>query len=149
MKKIFFITALAFSQICFAQTEEEKVVARVQSLFTAMYNGDSVGVRNCFTEKAIMQTIGTDKAGKSVVQMGSLDAFSSFVGKQAKGTADERIKFDGIKIDGDMAMVWTPYEFYYQQKFSHCGVNSFMLFRKDGDWKINYIIDTRRKDNCK
>ncbi len=149
MKKIFFITALALSQVCFAQTEEDKVVARVQSLFTSMFNGDSVGVRNCFTEKAIMQTIGTDKAGNSIVQNGSLDAFSSFVGKQTKGAADERIKFDGVKIDGDMAMVWTPYEFYYQQKFSHCGVNSFMLFRKDGEWKINYIIDTRRKENCK
>jgi hypothetical protein len=149
MKKIFFITALALSQICFAQTDEEKVAARIQSLFTSMFNGDSLGVRNCFMDNAIMQTIGTDKTGKSVVQTGSLDAFSSFVGKQTKGVADERIKFDGIKIDGDMAMVWTPYEFYYQQKFSHCGVNSFMLFRKDGEWKINYIIDTRRKEGCK
>lgn len=149
MKKLIFVTTVLFTQFCFGQTEEEKVVTRIQSLFTAMYNGDSTSARACFTENAIMQTIGIDKYGKSIVQMGSLDAFSSFVGKQKKGNADERIKIDGIKIDGDMATVWTPYEFYYQQKFSHCGVNSFMLFRKDGEWKINYIIDTRRKENCK
>jgi hypothetical protein len=149
MKKYFFILALVFTNTCFAQTDEQKVTERVQQLFTAMFNGDSIGAKSCFTEKAIMQTIGFDKSGNSIVQTGSLDAFTSFVGKQSKGAADERIKFDGIKIDGDMAMVWTPYEFYYQQKFSHCGVNSFMLFRNNGEWKINYIIDTRRKENCK
>lgn len=149
MKNYLFILAFAITNNCFAQSEEQKVTERVQQLFTAMYNGDSIGARSCFTENAIMQTIGFDKSGNSIVQMGSLESFSSFVGKQAKGAADERIKFDGIKIDGDMAMVWTPYEFYYQQKFSHCGVNSFMLFRHKGEWKINYIIDTRRKENCK
>ncbi len=149
MKNYLFILTLAFANTCFSQSDEQKVTERVQQLFTAMFNGDSTGARSCFTEKAIMQTIGFDKSGNSIVQTGSLDAFTSFVGKQSKGAADERIKFEGIKIDGDMAMVWTPYEFYYQQKFSHCGVNSFMLFRNNGEWKINYIIDTRRKENCK
>jgi hypothetical protein len=149
MKKYLFILTLAIVNNSFAQSDEQKVTERVQQLFTAMFNGDSIGARSCFTDKAIMQTIGMDKSGNSVIQTGSVDAFTSFVGKQAKGTADERIKFDDIKIDGDMALVWTPYEFYYQQKFSHCGVNSFMLFRHKGEWKINYIIDTRRKENCK
>lgn len=148
MKKYLFILVIAITNNCFAQSEEQKVTERVQQLFTAMFNGDSIGARSCFTENAIMQTIGMDKAGNSVVQTGSIDAFTSFVGKQVKGAADERIKINGIKIDGDMAMVWTPYEFYYQQKFSHCGVNSFMLFRHKGEWRINYIIDTRRKENC-
>ena len=149
MKKILIIVALATSLGCFAQTDEQKVTQRIQELFTAMYNGDSAGVRSCFTEKAIMQTIAFDKTGQPLVQNGSVETFSSFVGKQTKGTADERIKFDGIKVDGDLATAWTPYEFYYQQKFSHCGVNSFTLFREKGEWKINYIIDTRRKENCK
>lgn len=149
MKKYFLLAALAVSHICFAQTDEQKVTERIQQLFSAMYNGDSAAIRSCFTEKAMMQTIAFDKSGKPVVQNGSVESFSSFVGKQTKGTADERIKFDGIKVDGDLATAWTPYEFYYQQKFSHCGVNSFTLFRENGEWKINYIIDTRRKDNCK
>lgn len=149
MKKYFLLVALTASHTCFAQSDEQKVTERIQQLFTAMYNGDSAAIRSCFTEKAIMQTIAFDKSGKPLVQNGSVETFSSFVGKQTKGTADERIKFDGIKVDGDLATAWTPYEFYYQQKFSHCGVNSFTLFREKGEWKINYIIDTRRKDNCK
>lgn len=149
MKKYLLIAALTVTQTSFAQSDEQKVTERIQQLFTAMYNGDSAAIRSCFTEKPIMQTIAFDKTGKPLVQNGSVESFASFVGKQTKGTADERIKFDGIKVDGDLATAWTPYEFYYQQKFSHCGVNSFTLFREKGEWKINYIIDTRRKENCK
>ena len=42
----------------------------------------------------------------------------------------------------------TPYKFYVGEKFSHCGVNSFQLVKIRGEWKIQYIIDTRRRQNC-
>ncbi|MEY4628435.1 MAG: hypothetical protein RLZZ595_761 [Bacteroidota bacterium] len=148
MKKFTFLLSLVlFVQLTNAQ-EEQKVAAVVNRLFSSMFNGDSIGVRSCFSDKAIMQSIGFDKSGNTVVQTGSLDAFSSYIGKQTKGAADERIKMESIKIDGDMAIVWTPYQFYYQEKFSHCGVNTFTLVRHKGEWKINYLIDTRRKENC-
>ncbi len=48
-----------------------------------------------------------------------------------------------------MANVWAPYEFYLNNDFSHCGVNSFQLFFDGIQWKIIYLIDTRRKQGCK
>ena len=54
-----------------------------------------------------------------------------------------------IKIDGNLASVWTPSEFYYNGNFSHCGANSFQLFNNNGKWQIIYIVDMRRRDNCK
>jgi len=53
-----------------------------------------------------------------------------------------------VKIDGPLAIVWTPYKFYFNGKFSHCGVNSFQLVRFNGVWKIQYLIDTRRRAGC-
>jgi hypothetical protein len=47
-----------------------------------------------------------------------------------------------------MAAVWTPYNFYYNGQFSHCGVNSFQVIRFKDGWKIQYIIDTRRRTGC-
>ncbi len=47
-----------------------------------------------------------------------------------------------------MANAWTPYEFWYNGNFSHCGVNSFQLIKKDEKWKIIYLVDTRRKEGC-
>jgi hypothetical protein len=75
-------------------------------------------------------------------------AFAESVAKLPKGAADERIKFETVKVDGAMAIAWTPYQFYYNGNFSHCGVNMFQLIRMDGQWKINFLIDTRRKENC-
>ena len=47
-----------------------------------------------------------------------------------------------------MATAWTPYEFWYKEKFSHCGVNSFQLMKIENEWKIIYFVDTRRRSDC-
>ena len=45
-----------------------------------------------------------------------------------------------------MANAWTPYQFWFNDQFSHCGVNSFQLIKVDNTWKIFFLVDTRRKD---
>ncbi len=57
----------------------------------------------------------------------------------------EKILSYTIQIDGTMAHVWAPYEFYLNDKLSHSGVNTFTLFKEKDSWKIIYLIDTRRK----
>lgn len=78
----------------------------------------------------------------------SVEEFASMLDKVKPDMLDERIRFEKIYIDGPLAMAWTPYQFYYMGKFSHCGVNSFQLVRINNKWKIQYIIDTRRKAGC-
>jgi hypothetical protein len=65
-----------------------------------------------------------------------------------KNILDERIRFDVIRIDGALAIVWALYQFYYKGKFSHCGADSFQLVRINGKWKIQYLVDTRRSRGC-
>jgi hypothetical protein len=117
-------------------------------MFTAMKNADSIELKNSFSESAVLQTISKTKEGQTVVRTEVINDFVSFVGKTTKGDADERIAFGAIHIDGSLASVWTPYQFYYKGSFSHCGVNSFQLVRTNNEWRIQFIIDTRRKDNC-
>ena len=52
-----------------------------------------------------------------------------------------------IEVDGNLAHVWTPYEFYVNGNLSHKGVNSFTLFKESLDWQIIHLIDTRRRKN--
>ena len=79
---------------------------------------------------------------------GSTDGDKRMQSSKIIDIEDMKPQKSAIEIDADLATVWTPYQFYYQEKFSHCGVNTFTLVRQKGEWKINYIIDTRRKDNC-
>ncbi|XVJ65843.1 MAG: nuclear transport factor 2 family protein [Lacibacter sp.] len=140
---------IVMAQFAAAQSTEDSVKAAVNDMFTAMRNADSAGLMNVFSPTAVLQTISRNKEGQTMVRTEQISGFGSSISKLAKGDADERITFGAIHIDGPMASVWTPYEFYYKGNFSHCGVNSFQLVRLNGVWKIQYIIDTRRKDSCK
>ncbi len=122
-------------------------MAAVNNLFEGMKKGDTFLLKNSFTSNALMQTI-QDNNGTVKVSNESVADFIAFVGKETAGAADEQIVFETIKIDGTLATVWTPYKFYYKGKFSHCGVNSFQLVRLNSGWKIQYIIDTRKKEGC-
>jgi hypothetical protein len=131
-----------------AQTTEDSVKASVNALFEAMKTGDANALKNCFTDSAILQTIGTNKTGNNFIRNEQVASFAESVAKLPKGAADERISFETIRIDGPLAIVWTPYKFYFNGQFSHCGVNSFHIVRLNGSWKIHFLIDTRRKEPC-
>ena len=137
------------AQHSFAQSEEDSVKNVVQTLFLAMKNADASLLASTFSDSSILQTIVNDKDGIVKVRNEQVKDFIDFVSKEEKGNADERITFETIKIDGPLALVWTPYKFYYKGKFSHCGVNSFHLVKLSGQWKIQYLIDTRRKAGCR
>ena len=142
------LTSLSFSIIVPAQATEDSVKAVINNLFTGMRNADPVLLRSTFSDSAVLQTITRNKEGKMLVATEDVKAFTDFVSHLKKDSADERIQFETIKIDGPLAIAWTPYNFYHNGKFSHCGVNSFQLVRFDGIWKIQYLIDTRRRKGC-
>jgi hypothetical protein len=131
-----------------AQTTEDSVKAVVNQLFVGMKNSDAEMIRSVFADSAILQTIGKNKEGKIMIQNELVEGFAKMVGSIKKGAADEQIIFESIRIDGPLAMVWAPYKFYFDGKFSHCGVDSFQLVFIKGEWKIQYLIDTRRKQPC-
>lgn len=129
--------------------DEAAVKKTIKDLFTGMRQSDGEMVRSVFTEGAILQTIVKTKEGKTVIRTENVDSFAALVSRPYKEIYDERITFETLRIDADLAMVWTPYHFYIGKNFSHCGVNSFQLVKTNGFWKIQYLIDTRRKENCK
>ena len=148
MKRILFLSALLTSAaILKAQTAQDSVKATINQFFDGMRNVDADAVKAAFADSAILQTV-VNRQGKVSVRNEPLAGFANVINQQQKGDLDERIEFETIKIDGPMATVWTPYKFYYKGQFSHCGVNSFQLVKLNGAWKIQYIIDTRRREGC-
>lgn len=133
----------------FSQTAEDSVKTVINTMFTAMKNADGVMLKSTFSDSIVFQTIARTKDGVMLVRTESPAGFIEQISKASPGSLDERISFETVKVDGPLASAWTPYSFYYNGQFSHCGVNSFQLVRFNGIWKIQYIIDTRRKQGCK
>ncbi|MDF2433283.1 MAG: hypothetical protein JWP44_2914 [Mucilaginibacter sp.] len=150
MKKTFFViiftmgSLIAYSQ----QTATDAIKQSINTMFDAMRKGDSTLLKSTFAKDMILQSISTNKEGKAVLSTEKADDFAKAIGTPHASIYDERITFDAIKIDGDLASVWAPYKFYLGDKFSHCGVDVFQLMKTPAGWKIIYIVDTRRKDNC-
>ena len=131
-----------------AQDDEAAVKATVNQLFEGMKKRDTSMIRASFAPAAYLQTVVKAKDGSVLIRSEILDSFLASVAKPRPELLDERIRFETVKVDGDLAIAWTPYQFYFGENFSHCGVNSFQLVRLNGNWKIQYLIDTRRKQNC-
>jgi hypothetical protein len=132
-----------------ATPEEASVKATIERFFEGFHQRDTAAMRTVLSEQVFMQRIGRDPDGIPRLKTESIQDFlSSMASLPDTLLIQERLLDYRIRVDGDMAHAWTPYEFYLQGKFHHCGVNSFQLFH-DGDlWRIIYLVDTRRTRDC-
>ena len=67
--------------------------------------------------------------------------------KPAKDRIEERIYDPLVRVDGDIAFVWAPYDFLVNGQVKHCGTDAVNLVRIDGRWLIAGIADNSR-DTC-
>ena len=149
MKYLFVLIGLLTAVRALAQTPDETAVrATITRMFDGMSKADSTMLKPLFAPGARLQTV-QNKQGTVSVKENPIAGFIASVGKVKAGALDERLSGMDIKIDGDLATAWTPYSFYYNGAQSHCGANAFTLVRMAGDWKIQNIIDTRRKCDAK
>ena len=82
-------------------------------MFTCMKNSDTVLVKSCFTETAIMQTFEKNKEGKIIITTNIPSDFAKIIATIPVGAADEQIVFKDLKIGGPMAAVWAPFKLYF------------------------------------
>lgn len=142
------VLLLFFAGTAMAQSTEDSVKAVIDQMFAGMRESDTVKLKACFSETAFLQTFTRTKEGKVEITTDKVSDFCRSIASIPKGFADERVVYKDIKIDGHMASVWAPFKLYFNGSFYSCGVNSIQMARLEGQWKIQYIIDTRKKDNC-
>lgn len=152
MKKLFLLIGFL---CCFiaskAQSVDELAVQQViDVLFKSMTAKDSTVIKSVMHPSARLQSVSIDASGKPHLQLESTDDFAKQIATIPSNIKiEERVLFYDVKVDGNLAQVWAEYQFYVNDKMSHCGADAFQLFKnEDGDWKIIQISNTRHKDNC-
>ncbi len=151
MKHILLMVTLLFALTLNAQkSESENVKTTIIAFFDAFHKQDTTALKAMAKGNIKMQSIAIDKDGKTVLSENDYFQFIQNIASIPKDRSFEEKLLDfSIQVDGNMANAWTPYEFWYQEKLSHCGVNSFQLVKEDDKWKIIYLVDTRRREGCK
>ncbi|WP_299441972.1 nuclear transport factor 2 family protein [uncultured Aquimarina sp.] len=122
----------------------------VLDFFEGFHKGDTIQIRKTIDSNMAMQTISKGKDGKIKTVQTDIGKFLEVIHNRPE---DQKWleKLLSFKIDADahIAQIWTPYEFYVNDQFSHCGVNIFQLFNDGKTWRIMAIADTRKREGCK
>ncbi|GAA4041969.1 hypothetical protein GCM10022409_29980 [Hymenobacter glaciei] len=132
-----------------ASPETQAIQQTVTTFFDGMRRGDSTMVRRTLAPGAVFHGFGGKPGQPTKLEIENINGFLKAVGTPHAEIWDERVQFEKVLIDANLACVWAPYEFYLGSKFSHCGYDSFQLVKLADGWKIAHIIDTRRKEKCK
>ncbi|KRD10632.1 3-methyl-2-oxobutanoate hydroxymethyltransferase [Flavobacterium sp. Root901] len=144
MKTYFILFFLLLGLVTDAQKQE--VQKTIEIFFEGFHLRDSVKIKSVCADKMILQSINESVLkGNKLSDETAKEFYKSIASIPSNMKFQEKILSYNIQIDGSMAHVWAPYEFYINDKLSHKGVNTFTLFKEKDFWKIIYLIDTRRK----
>ena len=125
-----------------SDADRAAILATVQSLFDALGERDTESLTAILHPDILMRSVERSAEGERSASTSTLD------GMVARLEADgprmtERMWDPEVRISGDLATVWTPYDFYVGEDLSHCGADAFILMREGGDWQITSLSWTR------
>jgi len=122
------------------------VVNMVQTFFDAMTDRDVDVMRTLLTTDGIFYGYRETADGLQITRSAHA-AFVAGIGER-NNTLIERFWDPQILLHDRMAIVWTPYDFYVDGEFSHCGIDNFNFLKTDQGWKITGIVFSMEPDNC-
>lgn len=143
MKQLLILITLFFSVVGQAQSDKENVLEVVNAFFETMEKQDSVGFNNLFIENAYAYSIRKQK-DSSIVGSSILKAIST------KDKLKELLRENEItiQVNGNVAAVSAPYDFWINGVHSHCGFEVFTFLKNQGDWKIASLTYSVEKGSC-
>ncbi|MEO5905914.1 MAG: hypothetical protein ABIQ11_04275 [Saprospiraceae bacterium] len=142
--KIFLVVVsfLLWSSESFSQAEEEreKVLSVVQDFFVALETQDTVLFQSLFIDYAFNHYVREfQDSTKTWVETGTQNP-DGFTFKPNRILTERLTGQDlEVKIHKRIAMVWSPYNFWVNEEFSHCGIDVFTMFKTDAGWKISSV----------
>ena len=138
--------ALAALLTAAPSAEEKAVLAAVQGFFDSMVTKDAGAAKKILIPEGRLFSVRVQD-GKKIVRSSSNQDFIDGLAKSDAAWL-ERMWDPEVKIRGDIATVWTPYDFHINGKFSHCGIDAFDLVKKDGAWRISGGTYTVERTGC-
>lgn len=134
---LLFTTSLVSLPALALTSNEQAVLVPIQAMFDGMTKRDAAAIQSPLLPGGSLVLMHDGKP----TQM-TFAAFADRVGKPSPKHIEERIYDPIIHIDGDLAVVWAPFDFLADGKVDHCGTDLFNLVRVEGKWLIASISDT-------
>jgi len=127
-------------------TDEAAVIDVIDTFFAAMTAKDVESMRSIMTPDGKLYGYREEADGLLIIRPSHSDYLHDLSGSKDKRV--ERYWNPTITIHGRLATVWTPYDFYRDDEFSHCGINNFSLLKTEEGWKIAGALFSMQQENC-
>ncbi|HOD10027.1 MAG TPA: nuclear transport factor 2 family protein, partial [Flavobacterium sp.] len=114
MKRVSLIISLFF--VFLANAQKEEVQKTIETFFKGFHAKDTLKMKSVCSEKLILQSISESLKGTKLSQETAQKFYTSIATIPSDIKFEERILNYNIQVDGTMAHVWTPYEFYVNEK---------------------------------
>lgn len=124
----------------------KEALAVVNKLFDTMRAKDAVAMRALFTAEGQL-TATQRRNGQPSLRTFNGEAFAKLI-VETKGVLKERMYKPEVLVSGDLVLVRGRYGFFVDDRFSHCGTNSFHLMRTVEGWKIVNAASTIELEAC-
>jgi hypothetical protein len=128
------------------ESETPAVLAAVQKFFDTMASRDVEGARTVLMSEGRLFSV-REQNGQAVTRASSIQDYLEGLAKRPQAYR-ERMWNPEVRVHGPIASVWTPYDFWVDGKFSHCGVDAFDLVKTSDGWKISGGIYTVERTGC-
>ncbi len=126
--------------------EREAVLSTVDQFFTAMTERNGNKLRALTVPGSLSIWAANPPESKELNFINYSQMISRFSGEGPE--LIERYWNPTVMIEGNIALFWAPYDFHIDGNFSHCGIDSFQLVKRDGNWLLSNLSWTRQFENC-
>ena len=126
------------------KVEQDLILRAVQDFFQALEARERVRLEHALHEEATVTRIDTRGDSVSISAGDGRDWMESVC--VPGPPLIERMQNAQVAFTGNLANVWTYYDFHIGDELSHCGYDAFQLVKTDSeDWRIlgvTYTIET-------
>lgn len=126
--------------------DRKAVIAVVDAFFAGMTAKDIDAMRKIMTDDGILYGYRESPEGLSVFNPTHADYLDGLAARES--VPIERYWDPTVMLHDRLAVVWTPYDFYSDGVFSHCGINNFSMMKTDDGWRITGVVFSMETEGC-
>ena len=140
------VSHLATEVTADTSAEEAAVLHTIQRFFDAMADRDAEAALAVMIPEGRFFSL-REENGETALRTFTAQEFAHGLETQEQELL-ERFWEPEVRIRGGIATVWTPYDFYLDGEFRHCGIDAFDLLNDGTGWKITGGVYTVEPSGC-
>ena len=147
---LLFACSIVLSPFARAQSDadEAAILHTVDAFFAALANRDRESLEALTIPGSLNISVSVEADGSVRFSNRNHDELIAALSSPSANKPLERYWDATVLVRGDIAVFWAPYDFHVGSQFSHCGIDSFQLIRRQGKWLLSNLSWTSEREAC-